>query len=36
MKHNYDAFDDFRKWKDLVKNKTGLKVKCLQSEKGGH
>jgi hypothetical protein len=30
----YDVFD-FKKWKDLVKNETGKRLKCLKSDNGG-
>ncbi|XXG79495.1 hypothetical protein AAC387_Pa09g0546 [Persea americana] len=35
MKHKSDVFDVFKKWKALVKNKTGLKLKSLRSDNGG-
>ncbi|PKI37579.1 hypothetical protein CRG98_042003, partial [Punica granatum] len=35
FKRKSDAFDAFRKWKALVENETGLKVKCLRSYNGG-
>ena len=31
----YDVFDTFQKWKVLVENYTGTKVKCLKSDNGG-
>lgn len=34
LKHKHDAFDVFRKWKVLVENKTGLKVKYLRFDNG--
>ncbi|KAH9326523.1 hypothetical protein KI387_006701, partial [Taxus chinensis] len=30
-----DVFDTFVKWKSLVKNEIGLKLKCLRSDNGG-
>ncbi|PKI50104.1 hypothetical protein CRG98_029500 [Punica granatum] len=35
LKRKFDAFDAFRKWKALVENETGLKVKCLRFDDGG-
>ena len=35
MKHKSDVFDVFKKWKALVENETGLKLKCLRSDNGG-
>ncbi|WCJ44212.1 Retrovirus-related Pol polyprotein from transposon TNT 1-94 [Euphorbia peplus] len=35
LKKKSEAFDVFRKWKALVENETGLKVKCLRSDNGG-
>lgn len=35
LKNKYDLFNTFKKWKDMVKNKTNLKVKCLNSINGG-
>ena len=35
MKHKSDVFDVFKKWKSLVENETGLKLKCLRSDNGG-
>ena len=28
-------FDTFNKWKDLVENETGKRLKCLTSDNGG-
>ncbi|KAH9291072.1 hypothetical protein KI387_044643, partial [Taxus chinensis] len=33
--HKSDVFDTFVKWKALVENETGLKLKCLRSDNGG-
>ncbi|KAH9323063.1 hypothetical protein KI387_017702, partial [Taxus chinensis] len=30
-----DVFDTFVKWKALVENETGLKLKCLTLDNGG-
>ncbi|XXG64806.1 hypothetical protein AAC387_Pa05g2660 [Persea americana] len=35
MKHKSDVFDVFKKWKALVENEIGLKLKCLRSDNGG-
>ncbi|KAE8664704.1 hypothetical protein F3Y22_tig00112738pilonHSYRG00095 [Hibiscus syriacus] len=35
LKKKSEAFDTFRKWKAMVKNETGLKVKRLRSDNGG-
>ena len=32
---NYDVFNTFKKWKALVENETGKKLKCLRSDNGG-
>jgi hypothetical protein len=31
----YDGFDTFKKWKALVENEIGKKMKCLRSKNGG-
>jgi hypothetical protein len=31
----YDIFDTFKKWKDLVENEIGKRLKCLISDNGG-
>ena len=31
----YDVFETFKKWKSLVENETGKKVKCLKLDNGG-
>ena len=33
LKHKSDVFATFTKWKAEVENQTGLKVKCLRSDK---
>ena len=30
-----DVFATFKKWKDLVENETGKRLKCLRSDNGG-
>ena len=30
-----DVFDTFKKWKALVENETGKRLKCLRSKNGG-
>jgi hypothetical protein len=35
IRQKYDVFDTFKKWKDLVENETGKRLKCLRSENGG-
>jgi hypothetical protein len=30
-----DVFDTFKKWKALVENETGKRLKCLKSDNGG-
>ncbi|KAE8711123.1 hypothetical protein F3Y22_tig00110303pilonHSYRG00264 [Hibiscus syriacus] len=35
LKKKSEVFDTFRKWKAMVENKTGLKVKRLSSDNGG-
>ena len=34
LKNKSDVFETFKKWKAMVKTKTGLKVKCLRSDSG--
>ena len=31
----YDVFDTFKKWKSLVENEIGKRLKCLRSDNGG-
>ena len=33
--HKYDVFSTFKKWKVLVENKIGKRLKCLKSNNGG-
>lgn len=35
LKNKFDVFTTFKKWKNLVKNKSGAKIKCLRSSNGG-
>ena len=35
LKKKSEVFDTFRKWKAMVENKTGLKIKRLRSDNGG-
>ena len=35
IRNKSDVFDTFVKWKALVENETGLKLKCLRSDNGG-
>jgi transposase InsO family protein len=35
IRQKSDVFDTFKKWKDLVENETGKKLKCLRSDNGG-
>jgi hypothetical protein len=35
IRQKSDVFDTFRKWKSLVENETGKRLKCLRSENGG-
>ncbi|KAE8708014.1 E3 ubiquitin-protein ligase SINAT3 [Hibiscus syriacus] len=35
LKNKSEVFDTFRKWKTMVENETGLKVKRLRSDNGG-
>ena len=34
-KKKFDVFDTFKKWKSLVVNETGKRLKCLRSDNGG-
>jgi transposase InsO family protein len=34
LKHNYDAFDTFKDWKDMVERQTEKKVKVLHTDNG--
>ena len=35
IRNKSDVFDTFKKWKALVENETGKKLKCLKSNNGG-
>ncbi|KAK3021867.1 LOW QUALITY PROTEIN: hypothetical protein RJ639_047789 [Escallonia herrerae] len=35
IRHKSDVYHTFKKWKVLVENETGNKVKCLKSDNGG-
>ena len=35
IRQKYDVFDTFKKYKALVENETGKRLKCLRSENGG-
>ena len=35
IKNKSDVFDIFQKWKALVENESGKKLKCLKSDNGG-
>ncbi|KAI3704072.1 hypothetical protein L1987_74279 [Smallanthus sonchifolius] len=35
LKHKFEVFNTFMKWKAAVENETSLKVKCLKSDNGG-
>src|SRR5271154_4992655 len=35
IKRKSDVFDTFKKWKALVENETGKRLKCLRSDNGG-
>jgi hypothetical protein len=35
IRKKYDVFDTFKKWKALVENEIGNRLKCLRSENGG-
>jgi hypothetical protein len=34
IRQKYDVFYNFKKWKDLVENETGKRLKCLRSKNG--
>jgi transposase InsO family protein len=34
IRQKYDVFDTFKRWKDLVENETGKRLKCLRSDNG--
>ena len=35
IRRKYDIFETFKKWKALVENEIGNKLKCLRSDNGG-
>jgi len=35
LRHKSDVFEAFKKWKAMVENETGLKIKKLRSDTGG-
>ena len=35
LKHKSEVFEAFRKWKAMVENETGLKIKRLRTDNGG-
>ena len=35
IKQKSDVFETFKKWKALVENEIGKKLKCLRSDNGG-
>jgi len=35
IQNKSDVFDTFKKWKDLVENEIGKRLKCLRSDNGG-
>jgi transposase InsO family protein len=35
LRHKSDVFETFKKWKAMVENETGLKIKKLRSDNGG-
>ena len=35
IKRKSDVFDTFKKWKALVENEIGKRLKCLRSDNGG-
>ncbi|GKG08062.1 retrovirus-related pol polyprotein from transposon TNT 1-94 [Tanacetum coccineum] len=35
LKHKYDVFSAFKKWKAIVENETSLKIKCFGSDNRG-
>ena len=34
IESKFDVFETFKKWKAMVKTRTGLKLKCLRSDNG--
>ena len=35
IRNKFNVFDTFKKWKALVENETGKRLKCLSSNSGG-
>jgi hypothetical protein len=35
IRQKYDVFNTFKKWKFLVENETGKRLKCLRLDNGG-
>lgn len=35
IKHKYDVFETFKRWKSFVENKSNSKLKCFRSNNGG-
>ena len=35
IRHKFDVFDTFKKWKALAENETGKRLKCLRYDNGG-
>ena len=35
LKEKYEAFDTFKIFKNRVENESGMKIKCLRSNRGG-
>ena len=35
LKEKYEAFEKFKVFKNRVENESGLKIKCLRSDRGG-
>ena len=35
LRHKFDVFITFKKWKCLVENEIGKKIKCLKYDNGG-
>ena len=35
IRHKFDVFSTFKKWKYLVENETGKKLKCIRYDNGG-
>ena len=35
LKHKFEVFEAFKRWKAMVENETGLKIKKLRTDNGG-